>query len=133
MPMEDTRWMRWHFTGSIWRTGIFGNAVQVNQYPAKSLMRDRENWGWIMENMWVLYTSFPMPLVDPGLYSNDDLGVGSYGIDNAWSEDSQAWPWGNELSILNEDGSVDIEMMKRELGEVQKRFKFLKDFFDNLR
>lgn len=48
--------MTWRFTKS--RDGKLGRYVRINQWPSLSVSRS-ENWGWILQNCWVTYTSIP--------------------------------------------------------------------------
>eukprot|EP00472_Partenskyella_glossopodia_P014556 CAMPEP_0197519682 /NCGR_PEP_ID=MMETSP1318-20131121/4955_1 /TAXON_ID=552666 /ORGANISM="Partenskyella glossopodia, Strain RCC365" /LENGTH=169 /DNA_ID=CAMNT_0043070811 /DNA_START=381 /DNA_END=890 /DNA_ORIENTATION=- len=45
--------------------------IQVNQFPSYISSRHPENWGFIMESCWVLWTSFPMPLRGLDKYLED--------------------------------------------------------------
>ena len=64
IPLIGTFSMRWKFGGTFWRRRLYGDAVQVNQYPSYWISRHPVHWGWVMQSMWVIYTSFAMPEMD---------------------------------------------------------------------
>ena len=45
--------IKWRFTKS--RQGVRGQFVKLNHWPSSQPIRNRENWGWIIHNDWVVY------------------------------------------------------------------------------
>eukprot|EP01125_Pyxidicula_operculata_P022171 TRINITY_DN8933_c0_g1_i1.p1 TRINITY_DN8933_c0_g1~~TRINITY_DN8933_c0_g1_i1.p1 ORF type:complete len:286 (+),score=26.87 TRINITY_DN8933_c0_g1_i1:39-860(+) len=59
---HDGRTTRWKFVAQgAGRKGPMGSFIQVDQYPTYIVSRHKENWGFILQSCWVVYTSFPMP------------------------------------------------------------------------
>jgi len=53
---------RWKFiVKSCGKVAPMGTYVRVNSFPAYNVRRHPKNWGWVMENCWVVLTAFPMP------------------------------------------------------------------------
>jgi hypothetical protein len=54
MPDEGAVAGRWRFTKT--KEGKRGHFVKINHWPSLIISRSRD-WGWRMENCWVVYTS----------------------------------------------------------------------------
>merc|ERR1719499_201333 len=53
----------WRFDGlhhSNLGDSKYGNAIKINNFP-KELITRSSNWGWIAQNPYVIYASFPIP------------------------------------------------------------------------
>lgn len=110
-PMLYTQSMRWKFGGNIYCHHLFGSAVQVNQFPTKSVSRDPVTWGWIMQNMWVIYTSFPMPLMNYEVVQSQRILQYSQ---------PDGLEFGDRKSWLAVDGTVDVEVMKKTVAKCKR-------------
>ena len=45
----------------VWEFAGNGNAIKINNYPPELISRNSDNWGWIAQNPYVLYASYPIP------------------------------------------------------------------------
>ena len=60
----DLRWRltKWRRCGNRVLSGRYLNvnsSLEENEYPSSVIERNREDWGWIMQNQWVAYVSPP--------------------------------------------------------------------------
>eukprot|EP01084_Bolivina_argentea_P286935 492307_1 len=50
----------WKFDGSYCKKNEYGNAIQINSYPKERITRNK-NWGFVVQNPYVIYACFPIP------------------------------------------------------------------------
>mmetsp|Transcript_44418 Transcript_44418/g.71143 ORF Transcript_44418/g.71143 Transcript_44418/m.71143 type:complete len:482 (-) Transcript_44418:89-1534(-) len=113
---------RWRFAGQFYHGRMFGNAVAVNSYPKKHISRHPVHWGWVMQSVWVIYTSFPMPepdSADDKLICEDDFSISGYAemIQYNYMGGVRQPPEfnvaHNEESLMNERGEFNLEYLKQ--------------------
>merc|ERR1712154_22306 len=130
---EFQRFLEWKFGGTFYKRDMYGDAVQVNDYPGSYISRHPTNWGFVMQSCWTIYTSFPMPLMntmDDILINNDDsiIGyremmqynrLGMVRMKNKENKHDDA----DDEKLVNEQGMFDLEYLKamRDKKDKKKR------------
>eukprot|EP01083_Nonionella_stella_P107058 309630_1 len=122
--MADTTYeapeLEWRFDGSFSEDKLFGDSVQVNSYPKKYVSRHPTNWGFVMQSWWVIYTSFPMPMIG----SKDDKLMQHNACNTSIDDDEEMIQFNyvdetttqqpnKRIGWMNDCGVFDLEYLKQ--------------------
>ena len=101
----------WKFHGSFHKTNKYGNAIQINRFPREIVTRNPKNWGFVVQNTYVIYTSFPIPDPDTDEYKsllinyyNHKISGNPFGKAGYIQDSDQEW---NESMDDNESNDND--------------------------
>lgn len=128
--------MRWQFGGSFWKHRLFGTAVQVNQYPSYWITRHPVHWGWVMQSMWVIYTSFAMPMMDSEddrMIQNDDFGeqgfieMMQYNVMGGVSAVNGDLEEDDHPELMDNDNVIDLEILKVVKAQKEQKARDLEE------
>eukprot|EP01084_Bolivina_argentea_P130818 230948_1 len=123
--MLNTQDFKWRFDGTFYKDKLFGNAIQYHSYPKKYICRDINNWGFIMQSNWVIYTSFPFP----EFYSDEDVSINNDDLDNLAFQEMIQYNYMDGImptsffkqcdnqketkQLYDENGMIDLEYLKQ--------------------
>mmetsp|Transcript_30053 Transcript_30053/g.33569 ORF Transcript_30053/g.33569 Transcript_30053/m.33569 type:complete len:247 (+) Transcript_30053:529-1269(+) len=91
-PLKREAWasFKWRFVKSTaGKKGPKGSFIQIGHFPAYVVSRHKDNWGFMLQSCWVIFTSWNMPLKPEGITPKDmeshdtELGVG---VADQWCE-----------------------------------------------
>eukprot|EP01083_Nonionella_stella_P107057 309625_1 len=116
----NTQEFEWRFGGSFYKEKLFGDSVQVNSYPKKYVSRHPTNWGFVMQSWWVIYTSFPMPMIG----SKDDKLMQHNACNTSIDDDEEMIQFNyvdetttqqpnKRIGWMNDCGVFDLEYLKQ--------------------
>jgi len=123
---------KWSFSGTMYHPQLYGDAVQMNTYPTKYISRHPLHWGWVMQSVWVVYTSFPMPQIDSIddlLISQEEYTQRDYREMMQYNYMGGVVPHGRRLNTVvydeaklrNADGAFNLEYLRGLKQEWQKK------------
>merc|ERR1712228_68171 len=103
----------WRFCGSFHEEQLFGDYVQYHSYPKKKVSRHPNNWSFIMQSNWVIFTSFDMPplhsdddaLIQNNCFRLQDFFEFDFGADDGMEDNMRE-------KLMDKNGMIDLEMLK---------------------
>ncbi len=104
----------------------FGNAIQINVYPKERITR-HPNWGFVVQNPYVIYASFPIPEPQTDEYKSMLI--------NYWAPIEGKYPFGKAGYIEKDETELEKEKQKKETDDnqtVRDNHYYMMSLFMNL-